>query len=71
LSSIGDFVKGVVVDVLQDLLKKPAGKRAKRRKGTATTTAAKRGTAKSTPAKRQTSRKSTVKARSKARQRSY
>jgi hypothetical protein len=71
LSSIGDFVRGVVVDVLQDLLKKPTGKRAKRRKGTATRTAPKRTSAKSTPAKRQTSRKSTVRARSKAKQRSY
>lgn len=71
MSSIGDFVKGVVVDVLQDLLKKPSGKRAKRRKGTTTAAAAKRKTAKPMPAKSQTSRKSTVKARSKVKQRSY
>ena len=70
---IGDFVKGVVGDVLDDLLKKASGptKRARRRKRATTTTATMRELeALLKPAKRQTSRRKTVRSRSKARRRS-
>lgn len=75
MSAIGDFVKGVVTDVLQDLARKAsASKRAKRRKRTTTLTAAERLRRLERmvrPAKRQTSRRKTVRARSKAKRRSY
>ncbi len=75
MSAITDFVKGVVNDVLQDMLRKAtASKRAKRRKRTNTLTAAERLRRLERmvkPAKRQTSRRKTVRARSKAKRRSY
>lgn len=70
--SIGDFVKGVVTDVLEDMLKKATTSKRRRRRKTAT------GAANQTlrqiekllkPAKRQTSRKKTVRARAKPRRR--
>jgi hypothetical protein len=75
MSAIGDFVKGVVNDVLQDMLRKASSsKRAKRRKRTTTLTAAERLRRLERmvkPAKRQTSRRKTVRARSKSKRRSY
>ncbi len=75
MSAIGDFVKGVVNDVLKDMLRKAsASKRAKRRKRTTTLTASERLRRLERmvkPAKRQTSRRKTVRARSKAKRRSY
>jgi len=75
MSAIGDFVKGVVNDVLQDMLRKAsASKRAKRRKRTTTVTAAERLRRLERlvkPARKQTSRRKTVRARSKAKRRSY
>jgi hypothetical protein len=75
MSAIGDFVKGVVNDVLQDMLRKAsASKRAKRRKRTTTLTAAERLRRLERlvkPARKQTSRRKTVRARSKAKRRSY
>ncbi|MCO5163721.1 MAG: hypothetical protein M9939_21555 [Mesorhizobium sp.] len=70
--SIGDFVKGVVNDVLQDMLKKATGstKRRRRRRRAATPTERLRQIEKLLkPAKRQTSRKKTVRTRSKAKRR--
>jgi hypothetical protein len=74
--SVADFVKGVVADVLQDMLRKSsASKRAKRRKRTTNMTVAERlrklEREVSKPAKRQTSKRKTVAARSKAKRRSY
>ena len=68
--SIGEFVKGVVTDVLEDMLKKATTSKRRRRRKTATSTANQtlRQIEKLLkPAKRQTSRKKTVRARSKAR----
>lgn len=70
--SIGDFVKGVVSDVLNDMLKKATGttKRRRRRRRAATPTERLRQIEKLLkPAKRQTSRKKTVRTRSKAKRR--
>ena len=73
MSTIGDFVKGVVNDVIQDMLRKAsASKRAKRRKRPTRLTAAERLRRLERmvkPAKRQTSRRRTVRSRSKARRR--
>ncbi len=74
--SVADFVKGEVADVLEDMLRKSsASKRAKRRKRTSSLTVAERlrrlEREASKPAKRQTSKRRTVKARSKAKRRSY
>jgi hypothetical protein len=75
MSAIGDFAKGVVQDVLQDMLRKAsASKRARRRKRTTRLTAAERLRRLERlvkPAKRQTSRRKTVRARSKAKRRAY
>lgn len=69
--SIGDFVKGVVSDVLNDMLKKATGTtKRRRRRRTATPTERLRQIEKLLkPAKRQTSRKKTVRTRSKAKRR--
>jgi hypothetical protein len=72
--SIGGFVKGVVNDVLQDMLKKASGttKRRRRRRRAATPTERLRQIEKLLkPAKRQTSAKKTVRNRAKARRRAY
>jgi len=74
--SVADFVKGVVADVLEDMLRKSsASKRSRRRKRTSSLTVAERlrrlEREVSKPAKRQTSKRRTVKARSKAKRRSY
>jgi len=73
MSAIGDFVKGVVNDVLQDMLRKASSsKRARRRKRTTSLTAAERLRRLERlvrPAKRQTSRRKTVRSRSKAKRR--
>jgi hypothetical protein len=76
MSAIGDFVKGVVTDVLQDMLRKASsGRRARRRKrSTSSMTAAERLRRLERlikPAKRQTSRRKTVRSRSKAKRRAY
>lgn len=66
--SIGDFVKGVVSDVLSDMLKKATTSKRRRRRKTAPSNQTLRQIEKLLkPAKRQTSRKKTVRARSKAR----
>jgi hypothetical protein len=68
--SIGDFVKGVVSDVLQDMLKKTTGttKRTRRKRRAATPTERLRQIEKLLkPAKRQTSAKKTVRKRAKPR----
>lgn len=70
--SIGDFVKGVVSDVLQDMLKKTTGttKRTRRKRRAATPTERLRQIEKLLkPAKRQTSAKKTVRKRSRTRRR--
>lgn len=70
--TIADFVKGVVNDVLQDMLKKATGttKRRRRKRRAATPTERLRQIEKLLkPAKRQTSRKRTVRKRSAARRR--
>lgn len=75
MSTIGDFVKGVVADVLQDMLRKAsAGKRSRRRKRTSSMTASERLRRLERmikPARRQTSRKKTVRSRSKPKRRAY
>jgi hypothetical protein len=75
MSAIGDFVKGVVTDVLQDMLRKASSsRRAKRRKRTTKLTAAERLRRLERlikPAKRQTSRRKTVRSRSKVKRRAY
>jgi hypothetical protein len=76
MSAIGDFVKGVVTDVLQDMLRKASSsRRAKRRKrSTSSMTATERLRRLERlikPAKRQTSRRKTVRSRSKAKRRAY
>jgi hypothetical protein len=76
MSAVGDFVKAVASDVLQDMLKKASGKRARRRKRAASPTERLRQIEKLLrPAKQQTkrstSRKRTIRARSKTRRRSY
>jgi hypothetical protein len=75
MSAIGDFVKGVVTDVLQDMLRKAqASKRSRRRRRRTTLTAAERLRRLERlvkPAKRQTSRRRTVRSRSKAKRRAY
>lgn len=71
--SIGDFVKGVVGDVLTDMLKKATGptKRRKRRARAATPTERLRQIEKLLkPARKQTSAKKTVRSRAKPRRRS-
>ena len=70
--SIGDFVKGVVSDVLNDMLKKATTSKRRRRRTTATSTA--NQTLRQIdkllkPAKQQTSARKTVRKRSKARRR--
>ncbi len=73
MSAIGDFVKGVVADVLQDMLRKAsASKRSRRRKRTSSMTASERLRRLERmikPANRQTSRRRTVRSRSKAKRR--
>ncbi len=72
--SIGDFVKGVVSDVIQDMLRKASSKRSRRRRRTSSMTDAERLRRLERmikPAKRQTSRRKTVRARSKAKRRPY
>lgn len=75
MSAIGDFVKGVVTDVLQDMLRKArSSRRARRRRRTTNLTAAERLRRLERlvkPAKRQTSRRKTVRSRSKAKRRAY
>jgi hypothetical protein len=76
MSAIGDFVKGVVTDVLQDMLRKASSsRRARRRKrSTSNMTAAERLRRLERlikPVKRQTSRRKTVRSRSKAKRRAY
>jgi hypothetical protein len=74
MSAVGDFVKGVVTDVLQDMLRKASSRRARRRKRTTKLTEAERLRRLERlikPAKRQTSRRKTVRARSKAKRRAY
>ncbi len=68
--SIGDFVKGVVTDVLEDMLKKATTSKRRRRRKTTTANQTLRQIEKLLkPAKQQTSRKKTVRARSKTRRR--
>ena len=70
--SVADFVKGVVSDVLQDMLKKATGttKRTRRKRRAATPTEGLRQIEKLLkPAKMQTSRKKTVRSRAKPRRR--
>ena len=71
MSMISDLVQGVVGDVLKDILKKTSGtsKRARRRKGTASSSSATLRQIEKLlrPAKKQTSRKRTVRSRSKVR----
>ena len=73
MSAIGDFVKGVLTDALQDMLRKAqASKRSRRRKRRTTLTAAERPRRLERlvkPAKRQTSRRKTTRSRSKAKRR--
>jgi hypothetical protein len=70
MSAVGDFVKGVVSDVLNDLLKKATGKRARRRKRTLSPTERLSRIEKLLkPARKQTSRKRTVRSRAKTRRR--
>lgn len=73
MSAIGDFVKGVLTDALQDMLRKAqASKRSRRRKRRTTLTAAERLRRLERlvkPAKRQTSRRKTTRSRSKAKRR--
>lgn len=70
MSAITDFVKGVVGDVLQDMLKKTTGKRARRRKRALTPTERLSRIEKLLkPARKQTSRKRSLRARSKTRRR--
>jgi hypothetical protein len=75
MSAIGDFVKGVVTDVLQDMIRKASSsRRARRRRRTTKLTAAERLRRLERlikPAKRQTSRRKTVRSRSKAKRRAY
>lgn len=69
--SIGDLVKGVVSDVLNDMLKKATGttKRRRRRRAATPTERLRQIEKLLKPAKRQTSRKKTVRTRSKAKRR--
>ncbi len=72
MSAVGDFVKGVVSDVLNDMLKKATGtsKRTRRRKRVLTPTERlNRIEELIKPARKQTSRKRTVRARSKVKRR--
>ena len=70
MSAVGDFVKGVVSDVLNDLLKKATGKRARRRKRALSPTERLGRIEKLLkPARKQTSRKRTVRSRAKTRRR--
>lgn len=74
MSAFGDFVKGVVTDVLEDMLRKTSSsRRGKRRKRTTSATAERlRRLEKPAKApKRQASRRKTVRARSKAKRRAY
>jgi hypothetical protein len=75
MSAIGDFVKGVVTDVLQDMLRKASSsRRARRRKRTTSMTPAERLRRLERlikPAKRQTSRRKTVRSRSKVKRLAY
>lgn len=74
MSFVGDFVKTVVNDVVQDMLKKATGtgKRARRRKRALTASERFSRIEKLLkPARRQTSRKRTTRARSKTRRRGY
>lgn len=65
--AISDFVKGVVSDVLNDMLKKATGPTKRRKRRAATPTERLRQIEKLLkPAKKQTSAKKTVTARSKA-----
>jgi hypothetical protein len=70
MSFVSDLVKSVVHDVVQDMLKKATGKRARRRKRTLTAAERLNRIEKLLkPARKQTSRKRTVSSRSKARRR--
>ncbi|MEP9389366.1 hypothetical protein [Mesorhizobium sp. KR9-304] len=75
MSAIGDFIKGVVTDVLQDMARKASSsRRARRRKRTTKLTVAeqlRRLERLIKPAKRQTSRRKTVRSRSKTKRRAY
>ena len=75
MSAFGDFVKGVVTDVLEDMLRKTSSsRRGKRRKRTTPLSATERlrRLEKLVKApKRQASRRKTVRARSKAKRRAY
>jgi len=67
---IGDFVRGVVSDVLTDMLKKTTGTTRRRKRRAATPAEKLRQIEKLLkPAKRQTSAKKTVRKRAKARRR--
>jgi hypothetical protein len=68
--AISDFVKGVVSDVLNDMLKKANGPTKRRKRRAATPTERLRQIEKLLkPAKKQTSAKKTVRNRAKARRR--
>ncbi|MET0575758.1 MAG: hypothetical protein ABWZ83_07830 [Mesorhizobium sp.] len=70
MSFVSDLVKSVVHDVVQDMLKKATGKRARRRKRTLTAAERLNRIEKLLkPARKQTSRKRTVSSRSRARRR--
>jgi hypothetical protein len=73
MSAIGDFVKGVVNDVIQDMLRKAtASKRRRRRKRTTNLTVSerlRRLERRAKPARKKTSRRKTVRSRSKAKRR--
>ena len=70
MSFVSDLVKSVVHDVVQDMLEKATGKRARRRKRTLTAAERLNRIEKLLkPARKQTSRKRTVSSRSKARRR--
>ncbi|GLS33172.1 hypothetical protein SAMN04488498_105279 [Mesorhizobium albiziae] len=70
MSFVSDLVKSVVHDVVQDMLKKATGKRARRRKRTLTAAERLNRIEKLLkPARKQTSRKRTVSSRSKTRRR--
>lgn len=74
MSIVSDIAKSVVIDVLNDMLRKTSGtrKRARRRSRTLTATERLSRIEKLLkPAKRQVSRKKTTRARSKAKQRAY
>lgn len=69
--TIGDVLKGVVSDVLTDLLKKAGGTSRRRKRRLTPTERLSRIEKLLKPAKRQTSKRKTVRARSKAKRRAY